>query len=53
MIMGVLNECMERDIKVWSIKDNMRLGNDLSCKVLAFALEKPHSGQNERSIGKE
>jgi DNA invertase Pin-like site-specific DNA recombinase len=28
---------MKRDIKVWTIKDNYRLGNDLSCKVLAFA----------------
>jgi DNA invertase Pin-like site-specific DNA recombinase len=37
MIMGVLNECMSRDIQVWTIKDNYRLGNDINCKVLAFA----------------
>jgi DNA invertase Pin-like site-specific DNA recombinase len=37
MIMGVLNECMNRDIQVWTIKDNYRLGNDISSKVLAFA----------------
>ena len=37
MIMGILNECMEREIKVYTIRDNMQLGNDLSCKVLAFA----------------
>ena len=37
MIMGVLNECMNRDIKVWTIKDNYRLGNDINSKVLAFA----------------
>jgi len=37
MIMGILNECMSRDIKVWTIKDNYRLGNDINCKVLAFA----------------
>lgn len=37
MIMGVLNECMKRDIEVWTIKDNYRLGNDISSKVLAFA----------------
>ena len=37
MIMGILNECMERKIKVWTIKDNYRLGNDINCKVLAFA----------------
>ena len=37
MIMSILNECMQRDIKVWTIKDNYRLGNDINCKVLAFA----------------
>jgi len=37
MIMGVLNECMIRDIKVWTIKDNYRLGSDINSKVLAFA----------------
>ena len=37
MIMAVLNECMNRDIQVWTIKDNYRLGSDISSKVLAFA----------------
>lgn len=37
MIMGVLNECMNRDIHVWTIKDNYRLGSDINSKVLAFA----------------
>ena len=37
MIMGVLNECMNRNIQVWTIKDNYRLGSDISSKVLAFA----------------
>jgi DNA invertase Pin-like site-specific DNA recombinase len=37
MIMGILNECMSREIHVWTIKDNYRLGNDINCKVLAFA----------------
>lgn len=37
MIMGVLNECMSRDIQVWTIKDNYRLGSDINSKVLAFA----------------
>lgn len=37
MIMGILNECMNRDIKIWTIKDNYRLGDDISSKVLAFA----------------
>lgn len=37
MIMSILNECMKKDIKVWTIRDNYRLGNDISSKVLAFA----------------
>jgi DNA invertase Pin-like site-specific DNA recombinase len=37
MIMSVLNECMNRDIQVWTIKDNYRLGSDINSKVLAFA----------------
>jgi DNA invertase Pin-like site-specific DNA recombinase len=37
MIMSILNECMNRDIQVWTIKDNYRLGNDITAKVLAFA----------------
>ena len=37
MIMGILNECMNREIEVWTIKDNYRLGSDISSKVLAFA----------------
>lgn len=37
MIMSVLNDCMNRDVKVWTIKDNYRLGNDINSKVLAFA----------------
>jgi DNA invertase Pin-like site-specific DNA recombinase len=37
MIMSVLNDCMNRDIQVWTIKDNYRLGSDINSKVLAFA----------------
>lgn len=37
MIMSILNECMKREIQVWTIKDNYRLGSDISSKVLAFA----------------
>lgn len=37
MIMSILNECMNRNIQVWTIKDNYRLGSDISSKVLAFA----------------
>lgn len=37
MIMGILNECMNKDIQVWTIKDHYRLGSDINSKVLAFA----------------
>jgi DNA invertase Pin-like site-specific DNA recombinase len=37
MIMDVLNRCMKKEIHVWTIKDNYRLGTDISSKVLAFA----------------
>ena len=37
MIMSVLNHCMEIGAKVWTIKDNYRLGDDITSKVLAFA----------------
>lgn len=37
MIMGILNQCMKSEIRVWTIKDNYRLGADISSKVLAFA----------------
>lgn len=37
MIMGILNECMNKDVQVWTIKDNYRLGSDINSKVLAFA----------------
>ena len=37
MIMSILNLCMNKEIEVWTIKDNYRLGNDINSKVLAFA----------------
>ena len=37
MVMSILNYCMEKEVKVWTIKDNYRLGDDLTSKVLAFA----------------
>lgn len=37
MIMEILNICMKKECKVWTIKDNYRLGNDIQSKVLAFA----------------
>lgn len=37
MIMGILNQCMNKEVQLWTIKDNYRLGNDINSKVLAFA----------------
>ena len=37
MIMAILNDCLNREAQVWTIKDNYRLGSDISSKVLAFA----------------
>jgi len=37
MIMEILNLCIARECKVWTIKDNYRLGEDIQSKVLAFA----------------
>lgn len=37
MIMEILNVCMTKGAKVWTIKDNYRLGDDIQSKVLAFA----------------
>lgn len=37
MIMEILNICMTKECKVWTIKDNYRLGQDIQSKVLAFA----------------
>lgn len=37
MIMDVLSACMKKEIQLWTIKDNYRLGSDISSKVLAFA----------------
>ena len=36
-IMTILNLCMQKQAKVWTIKDNYRLGSDIQSKILAFA----------------
>lgn len=36
-IMGLLNECMQKEIQVLSIKEGYELGNNINSKVLAFA----------------
>ncbi len=37
MIMEILNHCMTKECRVWTIKDGYRLGDDIQSKVLAFA----------------
>ncbi|WP_373763731.1 master DNA invertase Mpi family serine-type recombinase [Porphyromonas loveana] len=37
MIMEILNLCMTKECRVWTIKDNYRLGENIQSKVLAFA----------------
>lgn len=37
MIMEILNICMTKECRVWTINDNYRLGDDIQSKVLAFA----------------
>jgi len=36
-IMSILHGMLEKECQIWTIKDNYRLGNDISSKVLAFA----------------
>lgn len=36
-IMSILNYCMEKDVKVFSVKEGYELGNNINSKVLAFA----------------
>jgi len=37
MIMSILNHLMQNDVRIWTIKDNYRLGDNIQSKVLAFA----------------
>ena len=37
MIMEILNVCMSKNCRVWTVKDGYRLGEDIQSKVLAFA----------------
>jgi DNA invertase Pin-like site-specific DNA recombinase len=37
MIMSILNQLMTNGVRVWTIKDNYRLGDNIQSKVLAFA----------------
>lgn len=37
MVMEILHHCMKNGCKVYTVKDNFTLGNDIQSKVLAFA----------------
>lgn len=37
MVMEILNLCLTKGCRIWTIKDNFRLGDDIQSKVLAFA----------------
>lgn len=37
MILEILNVCLGKGCRVWTIKDGYRLGDDIQSKVLAFA----------------
>ena len=36
MVMSILNNLMQNDVRIWTIKDNYRLGDDIQAKILAF-----------------
>lgn len=47
-IMSILHNCMERDVRVFAIKEGYELGNNINSKVLAFAFGL--SAEIERSL---
>ena len=48
MIMSILNDLMKNGVKIWTIKDNYRLEDDINAKILAFAFGL--SAEIERSL---
>ena len=48
MIMSILHHLLNNNVRVWTIKDNYRLGDDIQSKVLAFAFG--ISAEIERSM---
>ncbi|MGM9760802.1 MAG: master DNA invertase Mpi family serine-type recombinase [Parabacteroides sp.] len=47
-VMSFLNQCMERDVTVYTIKEGYELGNNLNSKILAFAFSL--SAEIERNL---
>jgi len=48
MIMSILNNLILNGVKIWTIKDNYRLDDDIQAKILAFAFGL--SAEIERSL---
>lgn len=48
MIMEILNLCMSKGCRVWTVKEGYKLGDDIPSKVLAFAFAL--SAEIERSL---
>ena len=36
-VMHILETCLNKNCRVWTIKESYRLGNDIQSKVMAFA----------------
>ncbi|MEA5461660.1 master DNA invertase Mpi family serine-type recombinase [Arcicella sp. LKC2W] len=47
-VMAILHDCMEKDVKVFAIKEGYELGNNINSKVLAFAFSL--SAEIERNL---
>jgi putative DNA-invertase from lambdoid prophage Rac len=47
-VMSILHDCMEKDVKVFAIKEGYELGNNINSKVLAFAFSL--SAEIERNL---
>ena len=47
-VMSILHGCMEKDVKVFAIKEGYELGNNINSKVLAFAFSL--SAEIERNL---
>lgn len=47
-VMGILQNCLEKDCQIWTLKENYRLGADIQSKVLAFAFSL--AGEIERQL---
>jgi DNA invertase Pin-like site-specific DNA recombinase len=48
MIMDILYVCMNKECRVWTVKEGYRLGEDIQSKVLAFAFS--ISAEIERNL---